>query len=59
MIVTPKPIHRLNAIPINVSMAFFTELEQKKKKNYNLDGNTKGPKYSKQFWERKETEGMK
>ena len=32
MIVTPKPIHRLNAIPINVSLALFTELEQKKKK---------------------------
>ena len=42
MTVTPKPMYRLNAIPIKVPKAFLTELEQKK--NYTLDGNTKGPK---------------
>ena len=40
MIVAPKPIHRLNAIPIKVPMAFFTELDGWKHKR---------PKYSTQF----------
>ena len=38
MTILPKAIYRL---PINLPMAFFTELKQQKKKNANLYGNTK------------------
>ena len=40
MTILPKAIYTLNAIPIKLPMAFFTELEQK---FYNLYGNTKDP----------------
>ena len=34
---------QIQCIPVKVPMAFFTELEQKKKKSHNLYGNTKDP----------------
>ena len=38
--ILPKAIYRVNAIPIKIPMAFFTELEQKV---LNLYGNTRDP----------------
>ena len=43
--ILPKAIYRFDAIPINLPMAFFIELEQK---FHNLYGNTKDPKSPKQ-----------
>ena len=40
MTILPKAIYRFNAISIKLSMAFFTELEQK---IFNLYENTKDP----------------
>ena len=41
MTMLPNTIYRFNAIPIKLSMSFFTELEQKISHSY---GNTKDPK---------------
>ena len=51
MTILTKAIYRFNAIPIKLSMAFFTELEQNL--FFNLNGNTKDHKEPKQSRERK------
>ena len=51
-----KAVCRLNAIPIKLPTAFFTEREQK---NYNLYGNIKDPKYSKQSWKKNRVERIR
>ena len=45
MTILPKAICRINAIPIKLTKAFFTELEQIF--FLNLYGNTEDPKYTK------------
>ena len=46
MAILPKAICRINAIPIKLPMAFFTELQQTIR---NLCGTTKDPELSRQF----------
>ena len=43
MTILPKAIYRFNAIPIKLPMAYFTELEQKKKKILYNYGDIKEP----------------
>ena len=50
MTILPKAIYRFNAIPVKISLAFFTELEQT---FFNLYGNTKDPEQPKQSLIRK------
>ena len=53
MATLPKAIYRFNAIPIKISMIYFTELEQIFQK---LCGTTKGPTQQQWSWERTKLE---
>ena len=54
MTILPKAIYRFNAIPIKLTMAFFTELN---KKLHNSYGNTKDPKIAKAVLRKKNGAG--
>ena len=54
MTILPKAIYRFNAIPVKISLAFFTELEQI---FFNLYGNTKRPRTAKAISNKKNGAG--
>lgn len=57
IIVLPKLIYVVNAIPIKILMSYFTKLGKKKNQPNNLCGITKDHKYPKQILRGKKTAG--